>query len=361
MTSSWQSRLGRRSLPSLAALLTLVVTVGAIGLPQPAAHALRDGLQVLLAPGQRGVAHLTEQAAELWAPARAQWRQSRSTDELTRALAAAEQHNRRLRQELSAVRTAWGVHAAEERVPVEPSLLTAHVVRVRVLGRYARAWLDEETFVLDGGTNEHLTAASLVLEDPWPKADPSAPSGGGKSPETGQIPPRDGDGVCLDHATDMGLSTGQLVLSARGVWGQLTRVGPRTSHARSVCDPQSRLLVQTVDARSQPPRLGPQGLWCGAGAGQGRILHVDLTAPVAVGDLVVTAGWEGVLEVPPLVGTITRVTRDASSREWQIEAQAACDTEVPRYLGVLRPQWNSARPSQVASDSRTRAATAVRR
>ncbi|MGQ5490272.1 rod shape-determining protein MreC [Thauera sp. AutoDN2] len=112
--------------------------------------------------------------------------------------------------------------------------------------------------------------------------------------------------VILDRGAQQGVEAGLIVVDARGVIGQVTRVHPVQSEVTLLTDRNQSVPVSVV-------RSGVRGVLYGIGRSMLEMRHVLADVDVQPGDLLVTSGLDGVF-VPGLpVARITRVDRDAGA------------------------------------------------
>ncbi len=112
--------------------------------------------------------------------------------------------------------------------------------------------------------------------------------------------------VILDRGAQQGVEPGLVVVDARGVIGQITRVHPIQSEVTLLTDRNQSIPVSVV-------RNGVRGVLYGVGRGLLEMRHVLADVDIQSGDVLVTSGLDGVF-VPGLpVATVTRVDRDADA------------------------------------------------
>jgi rod shape-determining protein MreC len=112
--------------------------------------------------------------------------------------------------------------------------------------------------------------------------------------------------LILDRGAQQGVEPGLVVVDARGVIGQITRVHPIQSEVTLLTDRNQSIPVSVV-------RNGVRGVLYGVGRGMLEMRHVLADVDIQPGDELVTSGLDGVF-VPGLpVATVTRVDRDADA------------------------------------------------
>lgn len=110
--------------------------------------------------------------------------------------------------------------------------------------------------------------------------------------------------VTLNRGRSDGLFTGQTVLDAYGVLGQVIEVNTLTSRILLVDDPSSGVPVQTV-------RNGLRAIAVGdAGSNGLRLINVPQTADIVVGDILMTSGLGSHYLPGYPVGQVRSVTRN---------------------------------------------------
>jgi cell shape-determining protein MreC len=204
-----------------------------------------------------------------------------------------------------------------------PALLDWEVIRARVLGLQARAFLAQRG-ILDAGSQAGLDPEALVLD--------------GANP------------THIDLGQAIGIKSGQLALAGRTVIGKLEQVGPWTSTVRPIRSPGYRDLVQVVRRDGDQLHFGPRGLWEGTGQSHGRIRLIAITEAVEPGDLVVAASQQGITDVAALYGTVEEVRRVEGSGHWEISVRPAATAVWPSEVGVLCPRVD---PRRIARERST--------
>ena len=299
----------------LAALLMLV--------PPAWLAPVRAGAGAGLLPCQIGIANLLTEKERLALQAKRHFDTVDRLTEAERNLDRLRCENNRLTAQLEDLQSRRSGPKRESLSDAEDRLLTPQCIWARVLGRQARAFL-QENLPLDVGSRAGVQSDALVIGSP--------------------------EGLLIDRGRAAELQSGQLVLSRGQVWGKILEVGPYTSTARTVTEPGYRDLVRlaTPDAQGRPTRWGPEGILEGSGERLARIRLVEVTEPVSVADLVFTAAGEGVLPKPLLYGRVVRVERPTGASHWDIWMEPALGKHGPRRVAVLKIQLN---PIRVAEGS----------
>jgi hypothetical protein len=169
-------------------------------------------------------------------------------------------------------------------------LLTPHLTSARLLGRLARGYLDPPA-LLSAGWRDAIAPDSLVLSDV---------------------------GNLLDRGSDRSIAVDQFVLAGRSVYGKIVEVGPSTSLVRGVTERGYRDVVQLAQLNGERIERGPRGVLEGDGDGGCRIRFVETTEAVAVGDWVLVAGLEGLVDAPLVYGRITRAEHLPAAPHWEL-------------------------------------------
>ena len=231
-----------------------------------------------------------------------------------------------LEQQLASVKTpapgAGG--AAAETTP----LIDSRLVTARVLGQQARQFLSSRA-LLDVGNRAGVEDGAIVLE-------PSATDAHDPAGTAHESP-------LLDVGGQTGVAPGRLVLDARTVVGRLSEVGRHTSCLQRITDESYRDLVRIVQYRDGRAVSGPRGLLVGTGEAMCRVRMVDISQPVAVGDVVQADGLGGILSSPPRYGTVVSVAQSPGSAHWDILVQPDVDVRNLDVVSVLMTDVNSVR------------------
>jgi cell shape-determining protein MreC len=296
----------RRS-PVAALALALAVAAGLMLVPARWSAVMRGRAAMLLRPGQAAVGTLREHGGRLLDRAKSYYNAAAKLAQVEREREQLEADNRRLAAELA---LAQNRPAAPEQGPgelVQP-LLTARCVRARVLGQLARAYLGRH-HLLDVGDEAGVEPDALVVR---------------------------GSPGLIDQGRDAGVEPGRLVLSGGRVWGKVVEVGPLTSVVRTATEPGYRDLVQLG-------KSGPQGILEGTGEPLARIRLVEVTEPVADGDVVYAAAGKGFLPEPLVYGTIVRVERPVGAAHWDLWMEPAVDSGAADEVAVIGIELNPVR------------------
>jgi rod shape-determining protein MreC len=108
--------------------------------------------------------------------------------------------------------------------------------------------------------------------------------------------------VIINRGSDEGLRRGMPVVTAQGLVGRLAAVTAGAARVQLITDPAS-----SINVRIDPS--GAQGVLNGSLTGELTLDMIPQTAPVQVGDLVLTSGLGGNYPSNILIGQITSVRR----------------------------------------------------
>lgn len=143
--------------------------------------------------------------------------------------------------------------------------------------------------------------------------------------------------VVLDKGTRDSVYVGQPVLDANGVMGQIIQVGPLTSRVLLINDPHSGVPVQVA-------RNGVRAIAVGdAYSGKLRLMHVQQTADVKSGDVLITSGLGEHFPEGYPVGKVLNVLKDPGLQFSIITVDPAAHLD--RSRGVLLV-WPPAKVAQ---------------
>ncbi len=110
--------------------------------------------------------------------------------------------------------------------------------------------------------------------------------------------------IVLNKGTQSGVTSGQSLIDANGIMGQVIHAGPFTSTALLITDPSHALPVQLT-------RTGLRSIAVGTGSSELELAHIPNNADVRVGDLLVTSGLGGRFPPGYPVGRVVSVERDS--------------------------------------------------
>ena len=296
----------------------LVVAVGLLLVPVRYFDPIKGTARTVLRPAEKGAAAAGHWGGHLRDRAKGHFRAVRRLVEVEEELEQLQRENRRLRDELFVLANRPPHEAGQVASDLQERLLALDHVVAHVLGRQARAFL-EENLTLDVGSLAGIRPGARVIDVP-----------------TGLI----------DRGANAGLEPGQFALDRGCVWGQIVEVASQTSTVRTVTEPGYRDLVRLASAASRdglPKRWGPRGILEGRGEPEARIRLIEVTEPVSVGDLVYTATGKGILPQPLLYGSVVRVERPKGASHWEIWMEPAARADGPELVTVLQVQLNPLR------------------
>lgn len=305
----------------LAPVAWLCAAAGLAMLDPSHLAAIRRVANDALYPGQKAVASATSMAAAV-RTAIVRYRVAVQTagrrDAERRRL---EKENRRLRQQVEALRFALARREREipgslAGAPTEP-LLEPETIEARLLGQQAIGTLARFGLIELYGPSG-ADPGDLVLD--------CVPS-------------------VIDVGSDHRTSPDDLLLAGSCVWGRVARVDRWTAEVVRADAPQFRALAMLArDDGNSGWRLGPRGMLEGRGKGVCRLRFVAVTEPVEVGDIVLAADTGGLIDAPLVYGHVIEARRDAGATHWQIVVQAAVsEMSTPERLVVLRGRPNPER------------------
>ncbi len=124
--------------------------------------------------------------------------------------------------------------------------------------------------------------------------------------------------VVINKGSNQGVFEGQPVLDARGIMGQVTHIGPITSTAMLITDPNHAIPVAVN-------RNGLRAIAIGNGSPDELVIpHFPNDADIAVGDLLITTGLGGRFPEGYPVATITKIEQKPGQPfAWVIATPAA--------------------------------------
>ena len=286
----------------------LILAVMLAALPPKLSDWARIPLSSALVPAQRGLATVGRAGNRASALIRAQFAVLEETTRREVEHQRLAEENRRLKAKLQTANDQ--VRLLTQRDSRDPPLLSGKCVPARILGTPARAYLARH-HLLDAGRAQGVEVDAAVLR-------PATP--------------------VIDRGQGAGVEDGNVVLAGSCVWGKIASTGPHTSTVRSVTDPGYRDLVRlaAASAGGRSLRFGAKGILEGNGEPLARLRMIEITEPVAEGDLVYSMAGQGLVDVPLLCGRVVRVERPHGAGHWEIWVAPAID-ETPDNLAILCP------------------------
>jgi rod shape-determining protein MreC len=142
--------------------------------------------------------------------------------------------------------------------------------------------------------------------------------------------------VLINHGTKDGVYKGQAVLDARGIFGQITRLGPNSAEALLITDAEHATPVRVN-------RTGLRSIAVGTGDFNKLSLpFITGDADLQVGDLLVTSGLGGIYPPGYPVAQISKVKREPNATFATVEAQPLAHMDRARELLLIWYQPPSA-------------------
>lgn len=187
---------------------------------------------------------------------------------------------------LNGVRGAWSGYVALRNVRAENEALRQELASAQVEIQRQRALADRsrslESILQLGSSTELQTAAAQII-------------GAAASPDFRT--------VTIDKGTRLGLKADMAVLGPNGVVGRVVVAGPRASRVQLLVDRNAAAGVLIERSRAQ-------GVVVGAGDNRLRLEFVSEISDVAVGDLVVTSGIDGIYPKGFAIGQVDAVEKN---------------------------------------------------
>lgn len=149
--------------------------------------------------------------------------------------------------------------------------------------------------------------------------------------------------VVINKGSNYNVYEGQPLLDARGIMGQVTRVGPITSTAMLITDPNHAIPVAIN-------RNGLRAIAIGNGSpDELEIPHFPNDADIEVGDLLISTGLGGRFPEGYPVATITRIGHNPGQPFAQVIATPAAKLRQSREVLLVRPKQTGETPPQPAA------------
>ncbi len=307
----------RLTTPTATLMLGLTLAVALLVCPESWTVGTKGRMASLLRPGQTATRWLRQQASGAAAKVTNHWNTAAQLAEVQEQNAQLQEQIRRLTAQIAVFEGASrSTFPATYEEDADHRLLRTRGVRARVLGHAARRFLTEHQ-ILDVGAEAKIRPEALVIDLP----------------------------ALIDQGANVKLQAEELVLSQGRIWGKIVEVGPQTSTVRRVTEPGYRDIVRLATPGATPHELrwGPQGIIEGTGERLARIRLIEVTEPVAIGDLVYTASAKGLLPEPLLYGRIVTVERPVGAAHWDLWMQPAVAAHEPETVVVLRTEVNGKR------------------
>jgi len=141
--------------------------------------------------------------------------------------------------------------------------------------------------------------------------------------------------VIVNKGSRDGVFTGQPVLDATGVMGQVIQVGPLTSRILLVNDPKSGVAVQNTRNGMRAVAVGDSY------SGKMRLAYVPKTADVKVGDIFVTSGLGDRYPEGYPVGKILSIVKDPGHQFSTIYLEPSAHLDSSREVLLVWYQQNA--------------------
>lgn len=152
--------------------------------------------------------------------------------------------------------------------------------------------------------------------------------------------------IVIDKGSTFNVYDGQPILDADGVMGQVVHVGPMSSTAMLITDPNHAIPVEVN-------RNGLRAIAMGIGAsGYLDLPNIPINADIEVGDLLVTSGLGGRFPRGYPVGKVMAVQKDPAQPYATVTAQPSAKLDRSREVLLVWPEGNKlASPIDEALDS----------
>ncbi len=214
---------------------------------------------------------------------------------------------------LNGVRGGWSGYVALRNVRAENESLRQELASAQVEIQRQRALADRsrslESILQLGSSTELQTTAAQII-------------GAAANPDFRT--------VTIDKGTRLGLKADMAVLGPQGVVGRVVVAGPRASRVQLLVD-------RNAAAGALIERSRAQGVVVGAGDNRLRLEFVSETSDVAVGDLVVTSGIDGIYPKGFVIGQVDSVEKNGVTYR-TIGIRPAVDfSSIEDVLVVLTP------------------------
>lgn len=136
--------------------------------------------------------------------------------------------------------------------------------------------------------------------------------------------------MVLDKGTDNGVAKGMAVLAPGGVVGQVVAVSAHAARVMLVSDPNSGIDVLVQRSRVQGIAVGTIENGCA-------LKYVQRGSDIAIGDIVITSGLDGIFPKGQPVGSITRADARESRMFQEVEVKLSADLSRIEEVLVVPP------------------------
>jgi rod shape-determining protein MreC len=150
--------------------------------------------------------------------------------------------------------------------------------------------------------------------------------------------------IVINKGTSDGTYVGQPLLGAKGIMGQITHVGPLTSTALLITDPNSAVPVEVARNDLRTIALGT------GDSNRLKLPYLPNNADIRVGDTLVTSGLGGRFPRGYPVATVTRVDQQSGAAFAEIAAEPTAGLGRSHQVLLLWPpdRQNQAKDKRVA-------------
>lgn len=307
-----------------AALLALAAAF--MFLPPRLSGWLRRPVQAALRPGQLAAAAAGEQIDSGLARLRGLLAASDHYAELEQRVQRLQSDNARLQAAVLALsQNDTPAHDISLPAPEKTApLVTTRLIEARVIGQQLQSLLAPEAS-LAAGNADGLRPRAWALD--------AAPA-------------------LIDQGTAAGIGKGGLILSGRRVLGKVRETTAHTSRLEHPASAGYRDLVQLAYRHGDRITLGPRGVLEGTGEPLCRVRRVPVTQSVSVGDVLLTAGGEGIASAGLYYGEVVRVERPAGATHWEIWMQPAVGARWPDKVAVVSATVTGIAAAALHSDAK---------
>jgi len=214
---------------------------------------------------------------------------------------------------INGIRGGWSGYIALRGIRAENEALRRELASAQVELQQQRALADrtrslETILQLESSVEMRTTAAQII--------------GAAASPDFRT--------VTIDKGTSFGLRTDLAVLAPKGVVGRVVVAGPRASRVQLLVD-------RNAAAGALIERSRAQGVAVGAGDDRLKLEYVSEISDVAVGDVVVTSGIDGIYPKGFVIGRVDSIEKSGVAYR-TIGIQPAVDfSSLEDVLVVLTP------------------------
>ncbi len=152
------------------------------------------------------------------------------------------------------------------------------------------------------------------------------------------------DELILNMGSQDGVYTGQVVLDARGVLGQVIMAGPKTSRAMLISDSRSGIPVESL-------KTGLRSVLQGEGVDHPlSLMFIPKTEKVLIGDVLVSSGAGSRFPKGYPVGKISAVVATTGDQFLSISVIPIAKLDHERFVLLLWPEGFFAASSQKGAD-----------